>query len=120
MYFRLFLAFFTDPTKPKWLGIFYAILLSVLVFGQLILLRTYFHSQFLVGLRFRSAITDIVYRKVTNSYSLFPCMSFLLFLLEFKIIKFIQARNNHWRNYQSSSNMKFVIICFSTTLLYNR
>jgi general stress protein CsbA len=68
MYFRLFLNFFTDPTKPKWLGIFYAILLSTMVFCQVILLRAYFHSQFLVGLRFRSAITGLVYRKVKNSY----------------------------------------------------
>ncbi len=68
MYFRLFLKFFADPTKPKWLGIFYAILLSGIVFCQVIFLRAYFHSQFLVGLRFRSAITGLVYRKVKNSY----------------------------------------------------
>ncbi|UJR17989.1 hypothetical protein I4U23_004890 [Adineta vaga] len=60
---KLFLNFFIDPTKPKWLGIFYAILLSVMVFCQVIFLRTYFHCQFLVGLRFRSSITGLVYRK---------------------------------------------------------
>ncbi|CAF3899223.1 unnamed protein product [Adineta steineri] len=60
---KLFLNFFTDPTKPKWLGIFYAILISTMVFCQVIFLRAYFHCQFLVGLRFRSAITGLVYRK---------------------------------------------------------
>ncbi|UJR14426.1 hypothetical protein I4U23_001423 [Adineta vaga] len=57
------LKFFTDPTKPKWLGIFYAILLSICVFCQTILLRAYFQSQFMTGLRFRSAIIGLVYRK---------------------------------------------------------
>ncbi|CAF1480489.1 unnamed protein product [Rotaria sordida] len=60
---KLFLNYFTDPTKPKWLGIFYAILLSTIVFCQVIFLRAYFHCQFLVGLRFRSAIIGLVYRK---------------------------------------------------------
>ncbi|CAF1344492.1 unnamed protein product [Adineta ricciae] len=60
---KLFLAFFNDPTKPKWLGLFYAMLLSVMTFCQAIFLRTYFHYQFLVGLRFRSAISGLVYRK---------------------------------------------------------
>ncbi|CAF3222819.1 unnamed protein product, partial [Rotaria sp. Silwood2] len=63
MILKLLLNFFTDPTKPKWLGIFYAILLSITVFCQIILLRAYFHCQFLIGLRFRSAITGLVYRK---------------------------------------------------------
>ncbi|CAF4075111.1 unnamed protein product, partial [Rotaria sordida] len=63
MILKLLLNFFMDPTKPKWLGIFYAILLSTTVFCQIILLRAYFHCQFLIGLRFRSAITGLVYRK---------------------------------------------------------
>ncbi|CAM4943622.1 unnamed protein product [Rotaria socialis] len=54
---------FTDLNKPKWLGVFYASLLSIVVFCQIILLRAYFHCQFLVGLRFRSAITGLIYRK---------------------------------------------------------
>ncbi len=64
--YRLVLNFFTDPTKPQWLGIFYAILLSVTVFCQIVLLRAYFQCQFLVGLRFRAAITGLVYRKVSH------------------------------------------------------
>jgi hypothetical protein len=58
------LNFFADPTKPKWLGIFYGLLLSLSVFCQIILTRAHFQNQFLVGLRFRSAITGLVYRKV--------------------------------------------------------
>ncbi|CAF3642109.1 unnamed protein product [Adineta steineri] len=63
MILKLLLNFFADPTKPKWLGIFYAMLLNVAVFIQIILTRTYFQTQFMVGLRFRSAITGLVYRK---------------------------------------------------------
>ncbi|CAF0741409.1 unnamed protein product [Adineta ricciae] len=57
------LNFFADPTKPKWLGIFYALVLSAAVFCQILVLRAYFQNQFIVGLRFRSAITGLVYRK---------------------------------------------------------
>ncbi|CAF4936841.1 unnamed protein product, partial [Rotaria magnacalcarata] len=59
----LLLNYFTDLNKPKWLGVFYASLLSIVVFCQIILLRAYFHCQFLVGLQFRSAITGLIYRK---------------------------------------------------------
>ena len=52
-----------DPSKPKWLGIFYALLLSISVFCQIILSRAHFQTQFIVGLRFRSAIAGLVYRK---------------------------------------------------------
>ncbi|CAF1543369.1 unnamed protein product, partial [Didymodactylos carnosus] len=51
------------PSQPMWLGIFYACLLSSVVFVQTLFLQAYFHRQFLVGLRFRSATTGIVYRK---------------------------------------------------------
>ncbi|CAF2155180.1 unnamed protein product [Rotaria magnacalcarata] len=63
MILKLLLNYFTDLNKPKWLGVFYASLLSIVVFCQIILLRAYFHCQFLVGLQFRSAITGLIYRK---------------------------------------------------------
>jgi hypothetical protein len=67
--FRLVLKFFSDPTKPQWLGISYAIFLSITVFCQIIFQRAYFQCQFFVGLRFRAAITGLVYRKVDYSSS---------------------------------------------------
>ena len=66
---RQLLNFFADPTKPKWLGIFYALVLSAAVFCQILALRAYFQNQFIVGLRFRSAITGLVYRKVRYLFS---------------------------------------------------
>ncbi|UJR38757.1 hypothetical protein I4U23_031422 [Adineta vaga] len=63
MIIKLFLNFFTDPKNPTWLGIFYAILLSTIVFCQILFLRAYFHCQRLLGFRFRAAITGLVYRK---------------------------------------------------------
>ncbi|CAF1159240.1 unnamed protein product, partial [Adineta steineri] len=63
MILKLVLNFFADSSKPIWLGIFYAILLSTCIFCQIVLLRSYFQCQFLVGLRFRSAITGLIYRK---------------------------------------------------------
>ena len=82
------LDFFTDPTKPQWLGVFYAILLSITVFCQIILLRAYFHQQFLVGLRFRAAITGLVYRKVYNLYHSHYYLYLVFFSIEFKIVEF--------------------------------
>ncbi|CAF3640789.1 unnamed protein product [Rotaria sordida] len=57
------LTFFNDPTAPTWLGIFYAVLLGATVLCQTLFLQAYFHRQYIVGLRFRSAITGLIYRK---------------------------------------------------------
>lgn len=61
---RRVLSFFNDRNQPQWLGVFWAILLSTTVFCQIVLLRAYFQCQFLVGIRFRAAVTGLVYRKV--------------------------------------------------------
>jgi hypothetical protein len=63
------LNFFTDPSKPKWLGIFYAILLSASILAQITLMQVYFHTQFIVALRSRAAIAGLVYRKVRDCHS---------------------------------------------------
>jgi hypothetical protein len=98
---RLVLNFFTDPTKPNWLGIFYAILLSITVFCQIILMRAHFQNQFVVGIRFRAAITGFVYRKVI----------YLSYVCHYLSMVF-QTRNDYWRNYQSSSYNFFFISYF--------
>lgn len=67
---RLVLDFFADPNKPRWLGIFYAVVLSITVFCQIVLMRAHFQNQFLVGIRFRAAITGFVYRKVCCSLNI--------------------------------------------------
>jgi hypothetical protein len=61
---RHVLTFLNNPATPIWLGIFYAVLLGTTVFCQTLFLQAYFHRQFIIGLRFRSAITGLVYRKV--------------------------------------------------------
>lgn len=72
---RLVLHFFNDPTKPLWLGIFYAILLNISMFCQLMMLQAYLHCLYVVGLRFRSAITGLVYRKVYYLFYIHPQLS---------------------------------------------
>lgn len=64
---RRILNFLSVPTAPTWLGIFYAVLLGAATFCQTIFLQSYFHRQFILGLRFRSAITGLVYRKVSSN-----------------------------------------------------
>ncbi|UJR25517.1 hypothetical protein I4U23_006863 [Adineta vaga] len=63
MILKRILTFLSDSSIPSWLGIFYAVLLGAAVFCQTLFLQAYFHRQFVVGLRFRSAITGLVYRK---------------------------------------------------------
>ncbi|CAF1923142.1 unnamed protein product [Rotaria magnacalcarata] len=63
MILKQVLTFLTDPTAPGWLGLFYAALLGATVVCQTLFLQAYFHRQYVVGLRFRSAITALVYRK---------------------------------------------------------
>ncbi|CAF4606534.1 unnamed protein product [Rotaria socialis] len=63
MILKQVLTFLTDPTAPGWLGVFYAALLGATVICQTLFLQAYFHRQYVVGLRFRSAITALVYRK---------------------------------------------------------
>jgi ATP-binding cassette subfamily C (CFTR/MRP) protein 3 len=79
---RLVLHFFNDPTKPIWLGIFYAILLSISMFCQVIILQAYFQCQYVVGLRFRSAITGLVHRKVYNLFYIHHQLSVFSFSLQ--------------------------------------
>ncbi|CAF3925067.1 unnamed protein product [Rotaria sp. Silwood2] len=63
MILKQVLTFLNDSTAPTWLGVFYAILLGATVFCQTLFLQAYFHRQYIVGLRFRSAITGLIYRK---------------------------------------------------------
>ncbi|CAF0750239.1 unnamed protein product [Rotaria sp. Silwood1] len=63
MILKQVLTFLNDPTASTWLGVFYALLLGATVFCQTLFLQAYFHRQYVVGLRFRSAITGLVYRK---------------------------------------------------------
>lgn len=78
--YRQLLSYFTTSAKPKWLGVFYAMLLSLSVFCQIIFMRAYFHNQFILGLRFRSAVTGLVYRKVRLSSLARPSHSSFLLL----------------------------------------
>ncbi|CAF1432502.1 unnamed protein product, partial [Didymodactylos carnosus] len=60
---KLILDFFNDPSKPTWMGIFYAFLLGANGFCQTLFLQAYFQRQFTIGMRFRAAATGLVYRK---------------------------------------------------------
>ena len=84
---RRILNFLSVSTAPTWLGIFYAVLLGATTFCQTIFLQSYFHRQFILGLRFRSAITGLVYRKVSWNGNWSPGI-FFVYSLEFTIIEF--------------------------------
>ena len=73
------LDFFNDPTKPIWLGMFYVTLLSTSMLLQVILVQAYIHGQYVISLRFRSAISGLVYRKVYNSFPIHHQLSLFFF-----------------------------------------
>ncbi|CAG5122310.1 unnamed protein product, partial [Candidula unifasciata] len=54
---------FTSSSEYTWRGYFYTTLLLVVALVQSILLHQYFHCTFLLGMRIRSTIIAVVYRK---------------------------------------------------------
>ncbi|CAG5119557.1 unnamed protein product, partial [Candidula unifasciata] len=58
-----FLIQFTSSDEYTWRGYFYSSLLLIVALLQSILLHQYFHCTFLLGMRLRSTIIAVVYRK---------------------------------------------------------
>jgi len=85
-FFRQILNFLSNPNQPRWLGIFYAVVMGAVVFCQTLFLQSYFHRQYIVGLRFRSAITGLIYRKVNFCFFFWKCITNVY--LEFETIEF--------------------------------
>jgi ATP-binding cassette subfamily C (CFTR/MRP) protein 1 len=61
--FRVLIAHVEDPTEESWKGYFYAGLLFVASVVQTLVLAQYFHRMFSIGMRMRSTLTSILYRK---------------------------------------------------------
>ncbi|XP_055876896.1 multidrug resistance-associated protein 1-like isoform X2 [Biomphalaria glabrata] len=54
---------FTSSDEYMWRGFFYASMLLLVALVQSILLHQYFHATFLLGMRIRSTIIAVIYRK---------------------------------------------------------
>ncbi|KAH9518524.1 Multidrug resistance-associated protein 1 [Bulinus truncatus] len=54
---------FTSSDEHMWRGIFYASMLLIVALLQSILLHQYFHATFLLGMRLRSTVIAVIYRK---------------------------------------------------------
>ncbi|XP_059142742.1 multidrug resistance-associated protein 1-like isoform X2 [Physella acuta] len=54
---------FTSSDEYMWRGYFYAAMLLVIALVQSLLLHQYFHATFLLGMRLRSTITAVIYKK---------------------------------------------------------
>ncbi|XP_008569047.1 PREDICTED: canalicular multispecific organic anion transporter 2 [Galeopterus variegatus] len=62
--------FISNPTAPAWWGFLVAGLMFVCSIMQTLILHQYFHAIFVIGLRFRTGIIGVIYRKalvITNS-----------------------------------------------------
>lgn len=69
---------FTSSSEYTWRGYFYTTLLLVVALIQSLLLHQYFHCTFLLGMRIRSTIIAVVYRKVNFLwlFLIFVCYAF--------------------------------------------
>uniref|UniRef100_A0A670K068 ABC-type glutathione-S-conjugate transporter n=1 Tax=Podarcis muralis TaxID=64176 RepID=A0A670K068_PODMU len=60
----LFLDFITDPEAPYWKGYFYATLMFLLACLETLLEQQYMYMCLVLGVRLKTAVTGLVYRKV--------------------------------------------------------
>ncbi|XP_076338372.1 multidrug-Resistance like Protein 1 isoform X1 [Tachypleus tridentatus] len=54
---------FVSNNEPLWKGMFYAVLMFVATTIQSITLSVYFHRMYIVGMRIRTALISVIYRK---------------------------------------------------------
>ncbi|KAK7929186.1 hypothetical protein WMY93_005581 [Mugilogobius chulae] len=59
----LLLGFMRDPSSPLWKGLLYAVLLFLLSCVQSLLFHQYMYHCFTVGMRLKTALTGLLYRK---------------------------------------------------------
>ncbi|NXM50901.1 MRP1 protein, partial [Gymnorhina tibicen] len=67
---KLLLNFVKNKAAPNWQGYFYTVLLFVCACLQTLILHQYFHICFVTGMRLKTAIVGVIYRKalvITNS-----------------------------------------------------
>ncbi|NWV38493.1 MRP1 protein, partial [Grantiella picta] len=67
---KLLLNFVNNKAAPNWQGYFYTVLLFVCACLQTLILHQYFHICFVTGMRLKTAIVGVIYRKalvITNS-----------------------------------------------------
>ncbi|NXR46089.1 MRP1 protein, partial [Hippolais icterina] len=67
---KLLLNFVSNKAAPNWHGYFYTVLLFVCSCLQTLILHQYFHICFVTGMRLKTAIVGVIYRKalvITNS-----------------------------------------------------
>ncbi|XP_023364920.1 canalicular multispecific organic anion transporter 2-like [Otolemur garnettii] len=67
---RVLIRFTSNPSAPIWWGFLVAVLMFVCSMMQTLFLQQYYHCIFSMGLRFRTVIIGIIYRKalvITNS-----------------------------------------------------
>ncbi|NXT66261.1 MRP1 protein, partial [Chaetops frenatus] len=67
---KLLLNFVSNKSAPNWQGYFYTVLLFVCACLQTLILHQYFHICFVTGMRLKTAIVGVIYRKalvITNS-----------------------------------------------------
>uniref|UniRef100_A0A8C0BW11 Multidrug resistance-associated protein 1 n=1 Tax=Buteo japonicus TaxID=224669 RepID=A0A8C0BW11_9AVES len=61
---KLLINFVNNKAAPNWQGYFYTVLLFVCACLQTLILHQYFHICFVTGMRLKTAIVGVIYRKV--------------------------------------------------------
>lgn len=75
------ISFTHDKSIYTWWGYFYAVLLLVVAILQSLFLQQYFQRCFTLGLKVRTAIMSVVYKKVQEFFTTLLFYYFFLFIL---------------------------------------
>ena len=62
--------FTEDKTIPEWQGYFFAASMYIVAVIKAILLQQYFQKSTVVGMRLRTSVVSIIYRKVKKFFLL--------------------------------------------------
>jgi len=55
-----------DQNIPEWQGYFFAAAMYIVAVIKAIMLQAYFHKSTVVGMRLRTSIVSVIYRKVST------------------------------------------------------
>lgn len=61
----LLIRFISDPTAPSWFGFMVAALMFLFSVTQTLILHHYYHLVVVIGLKLRTAVLGVIYRKVS-------------------------------------------------------
>lgn len=103
---RLMISFTHDKSVFSWWGYLYAVLLFIVAIFQSLFLQQYFHLCFTLGMKVRTAIMAMVYKKVRKSLiiSFFICLHECAFFFFYDFTRCVWVVLCRWQLKKQESN----------------